>query len=82
MRRWALKGQLCRCQDTVFSQMGMLRLMHDGCGAWICVRQVASDRLRLEAWGLNVCMSEQSLTQSSCGYSMRVLGDSDRGRVN
>ena len=58
--------------------MGMLRLMQAGCGTWIRVILVASDKL---SWRLgdSVC---PSLTQRTCNYKMRVLGDSDRDRVN
>ena len=60
--RWALKGQPCRGQDTVLSQMGMLRLMQAGCRARLWALHVAHDLLRLGLWN-SVCLCEASLPQ-------------------
>ena len=75
--RWGLKvgpeGTLMwYYRDTVLSQMGMLRLMQAGCGAWVWVVLVAGDLLRLFIWGLGVSVSEASLHQISWGGSTRV----------
>ena len=44
----------------------MLGLMQAGCGAWIWVILVASDKLKLEAWGLwcvQVSLKEAVITR-------------------
>ena len=76
------EGTACCGQDTVLSQMGMLRLMQAGCGARFCVLHVAHDLLRLGVLELGVSVSEASLPQFSCGCSVRVLGDTTRNRMN
>ena len=78
-QRWALKGQPYRGWDTLLSQMGMLRLMQAGCGARIRVILVASDKLRLEVWGLHVSTSH---SKKLWLQDDRVLGDSDIDTVN
>ena len=61
--RWALKGQPCSGQDTVLSQVGMLRLMEVGCRDRFWVPHVAHGLLRQGALELGVSMSEASLPQ-------------------
>jgi hypothetical protein len=57
-----------------YDEMGKFRLLQIECRAWITVMHIACDRLSLMAWGHHVSMSHLK----SCGYSMSVLGDSDR----
>ena len=76
-RRGALKSQLCRVWDMLLSQIGKL----GSC------RMAAEPGFRSWSWMVTGWVGDlgdfmcPNLTQSSCSYSMRVLGDTAAGRM-